>query len=79
MSTKPPHQKFYFATTCGPLRKQLLGLHFSWRNYKLVQLIFLSFLNSLLVEIGLVVREVKPHDVWKAVACVIFQNISISR
>ena len=72
------HQ-FYFATTCGPLRKELLGLHFSWRKYKLVQLIFLSFLNCLLTEIGLVVREVKPHSDWKTVACVIFQNISISR
>ena len=32
--------KIYFARTCGPLRKQLLGLHFSWRKYKLVQLLF---------------------------------------
>ena len=28
LSTKPPHQKFYFATTCGPLRKQLFGPFF---------------------------------------------------
>ena len=42
--------------------KQLLGLHFTWRKYKLVQLIFLSLLNCLLAEIGLVVRKVKLHD-----------------
>ena len=69
------HIKFYFAATCGPLRR-----NFSWRKCKLVQLIFfIPFLNCFLAEIGLVVREVKPHNVWKAIACVIFQNISISR
>ena len=49
--------------------------HFSWRRYKLVQLIFLSFLNYLLAEIGLIVRELKPHNVWKAVVCVLFFKI----
>ena len=37
------HIKFYFAATCGPWRR-----HFSWRKYKLVQLIFLPFLNCFL-------------------------------
>ena len=50
-------QKFYFAATCGPPRKH--QLFFPGVKYKLVQLIFLLFLNCLLAEIGLVVRERK--------------------